>query len=266
MAEFAAKNRDYFNNEAAQYNGKFEKTIQAIMEEIQQRLDWIGVDWASDTSSSDGESSAAASSAAKPSSEKKTVRLLDYACGTGLVSRALAPYLTQSIGVDVSENMVQVYNTGAENQGIPTSEMRAIAGDLLDPANADPESLSSPELYDFDIAAVGLGFHHFEDPGFAAKQLSKRLKSGGVLFIIDFLPHAGHGHGHGHGGKEAHGAVHTVKHLGFSEQDVKTMFEEAGCGEGFEYVVVGKGIVFRKQDGEREEMKRSVFMARGRKA
>jgi hypothetical protein len=45
------------------------------------RRDWIGIDWAEDESESEATTSA---SSAKP---KKTVRLLDYACGTGLVSR-----------------------------------------------------------------------------------------------------------------------------------------------------------------------------------
>jgi hypothetical protein len=61
------------------YNNKFSKTIQQIIEEIQARKDWIGVDWAEDESDSEDDSSSA--------KYTKTVRLLDYACGTGLVSR-----------------------------------------------------------------------------------------------------------------------------------------------------------------------------------
>ena len=61
------------------YNTKFSKTIQQIIEEIQARKDWIGVDWAEDESDSEDDSSST-----KPT---KMVRLLDYACGTGLVSR-----------------------------------------------------------------------------------------------------------------------------------------------------------------------------------
>lgn len=59
-----------------------------IMKEIQDRRDWIGVDWVPD--SSDEEEAAESSS---KTTEKKTIRLLDYACGTGLVSRVCHPSL-----------------------------------------------------------------------------------------------------------------------------------------------------------------------------
>ena len=52
--------------------------IQQIIDEIQKHHEWLGVDWAEESDSENEVSSA---------SPKKTVRLLDYACGTGLVSR-----------------------------------------------------------------------------------------------------------------------------------------------------------------------------------
>lgn len=173
---------------------------------------------------------------------------------TNTTIQALAPYITQSIGIDVSEGMVSEYNKSAENQGVLASEMHAHIGNLLNPADANPASLSSQEFFNFDIAAVGLGFHHFDDPTLAAKRLAERLKTGGALFIVDFLPH-----GQLHAG---HKAKDTVKHLGFAEEEVRRMFTEAGVGGGFEYVVVGKGIVFTH---EGQQMRRSLFMARGTK-
>jgi SAM-dependent methyltransferase len=189
--------------------------------------------------------------------------------------------------------MVSEYNTGALNQGIPADEMRAVVGNLID-ASPSPE-LDGEEYFGFDVAAVGLGFHHFTDPGRAASRLAERLREGGTLFIVDFLPHThwggGHGHGHGHGGgghehvhgeRNAKGKGHDhgkaegetteedkkeiekrgVTHMGFSEQEARTIFENAGVGKDFEYVVLGKGIVFSK---EGREMRREVFIARGRK-
>lgn len=166
--------------------------------------------------------------------------------------------MTQSIGIDISESMANEYNAGARNQGIPESEMRAVIGNLIS-QDADPSpSVSGPEFHNFDIAAVGLGFHHFASPALAAKRLAERLKPGGVLLIIDFLPH-GHDHSLDHEEMKKRG----VTHMGFSEEDVKGLFEGAGVGGEFEYVVVGKGIVFKKDGGD---MKREVFMAKGRKS
>lgn len=181
--------------------------------------------------------------------------------------------------------MVAEYNKSVSNQGIDSSEMRAVVGNLI-PSNGEgpSESISGPEFFDFDIAVVGLGFHHFDDPALAAKRLTERLKKGGVLMIIDFLPHAahgGHGHGHGHHGHHHghnHGdekesqrddygkkAIETVTHNGFSEEDVKKMFVDAGAAGGFDYAVIGKGIVFSKVMESGEDMTRTVFMARGSK-
>jgi SAM-dependent methyltransferase len=185
--------------------------------------------------------------------------------------------------------MVAEYNSSALNQGIPPSEMYAVTGNLI--AEQEDKALERKEYFDFDIAAVGLGFHHFAVPALAARRLSERLKKGGVLFIVDFLPHehwdgsahghghGGHGHGHGHGNHEGEGKgkghdkvkdlkeemeKRGVTHMGFSEDDVRTLFEKAGVGEDFEYVVIGKGVVFTKENGD--AMKREVFMARGRKS
>ncbi|TVY80996.1 putative methyltransferase [Lachnellula suecica] len=251
MSSHTETNRSHWNENAASYNNKFEKTILQIISEIQARRDWIGVDWV-DESSDDEDSNFGIKET------PRTVRLLDYACGTGLVSRALAPYVTQCVGIDLSEGMVAEYNKSVANQGITPSEMSAQVGNLLDPSNPSPAALSGPELYEFDISAVGLGFHHFDDPALAAKRLVERLKPGGTLLIIDFQPHE---HMHHH----THAAAKTVTHMGFSEVDVKRMFEEAGVGEGFEYVVVGKGIVFTDKSDESKTVSRKVFMARGSK-
>ncbi|KAH6668221.1 S-adenosyl-L-methionine-dependent methyltransferase [Halenospora varia] len=243
-------NRSHWNEHAATYNSRFEKTIQQIIDEIQARRDWIGVNWVDEASDSE----AAASSSETP---KRTVRLLDYACGTGLVSRALAPYVTQCVGVDLSEGMVAEYNKSVSNQGIPPSEMFATVGNLLDADDSSPASLSGPEFFNFDIACVGLGFHHFDNPTLAARRLAERLKPGGVLLIVDFLPHEHMGHDNP--------AVKTVTHNGFSEEEVQKMFVEAGAGEKFSYVEVGKGIVFTNVKEHGSTMKRSVFFARGSK-
>jgi hypothetical protein len=77
---------DYIPSEnASTYNTKFKKTIEQIINQIQARKDWIGVDWVEDIPE-DGNESGTVNKA-----PRKTVRLLDYACGTGLVSRVRTP-------------------------------------------------------------------------------------------------------------------------------------------------------------------------------
>lgn len=42
------------------------------------------------------------------------------------MSRALAPYVAQLVGVDISPRMVEVYNARANAQGLEPHEMRAV--------------------------------------------------------------------------------------------------------------------------------------------
>ncbi|KAI0403584.1 S-adenosyl-L-methionine-dependent methyltransferase [Xylaria palmicola] len=276
-------NRSIFNEEAASYDDKHRKLNARLTRELQARLDFIGVDWASDEDEDDEDSDAGADDD-DDDKPRRQVRLLDYACGTGMMSRALIPYTTQCIGMDVSEGMVAAYNTAAENQGLSPKEMHAVLGDLA--AETVSDALSSPELFNFDIAVVGGGFHHFGDPALAAKRLVERLRPGGVLLIWDFLPHGAphrhgqhhhHGHhqsghdGHGHGHEHSHGhgdedgkkdgrdVYSSVMHHGFSEAQMREIFAAAGAAANFRLEVVGGGFVIghgklrEEEDEEAEE-------------
>ena len=68
--------------------------------------------------------------------------------------------------------------------------MHAYQGNLCVPDDPAPSAFASPNFFSFDIAAVGLGFHHFDDPTLAAQRLVERLRPGGVLLILDFFSHA----------------------------------------------------------------------------
>ncbi|KAK5656517.1 hypothetical protein OQA88_4494 [Cercophora sp. LCS_1] len=227
------------SNEAASYDSKHEKTLNHILEEIQSRLDFIGADWVDDDSDNED-----------ASAPKKQLRLLDYACGTGIVSRALAPHTTQCVGIDLSDNMVAAYNARAENQGLSVNEMRAYQGNLFD--SVLDARFAGEEFWGFDIAAVGLGFHHFDNPTLSATRLVERLRVGGILLILDFLPHEKM--------DSHHAASHTVTHHGFSEEQIKKVFEDAGAGKDFRLEEVA--VVFNR-GGEGKDMKRRLFLARG---
>jgi len=240
-----SENQEYFNNQAASYDSKHGKTLDRLIEEIRARLGFIGVDWVDDEEDEK-----------KEGAQEKSVRLLDYACGTGVVSRALAPYTTQCVGIDLSENMAATYNARAENQGLTASEMHAYQGNLCDPMDPNPAALAAPEFSNFDIAAVGLGFHHFDDPSLAARRLAERLKTGGVLMILDFLPHDKP--------DASHPAASTITHHGFTHDHIKRIFEEAGVGKDFALDEIAMVFHFSKET--ETEVKRNIFIARGTKA
>ncbi|KAK4188952.1 S-adenosyl-L-methionine-dependent methyltransferase [Podospora australis] len=240
------RNKEYFNKEAASYDSKHEKTLDQMIKEIRARVDFMGVDWVDEDGDDDDEEEE------EDHTPKKVVRLLDYACGTG----ALAPYTTQCVGIDLSENMVATYNARAENQGLSLQEMHAYQGNLCSPSDPDPEAFASPEFRNFDITAVGLGFHHFDDPALAAKRLAERLKPGGVLLILDFFTHGTAEFGH-----EVNA---TITHHGFSEAEIQRIFEEAGVGKDFALDAV-EPMVFHRATESRPEIRRRIFLARGTK-
>ena len=60
----------------------------------------------------------------------------------GQISRALAPYVAQLVGVDISPRMVEVYNARASTQGLEPNEMRAVS------------SLTELQQQRFDLAVV----------------------------------------------------------------------------------------------------------------
>jgi SAM-dependent methyltransferase len=148
------------------------------------------------------------------------------------MTRVFGSHVTKTQGIDISPNMVSTYNTRARDAGLSSDIVSAVIGDLFDKSDPSPSSLSGPEFWNYDLATVGFGFHHFEDVVYAARQLKERLRPGGVLVINDFLEggdlladengemiqgsegkHAVHSHEHGHGHDQGgHGHAHQHDH------------------------------------------------------
>lgn len=95
MESHVELNRAYFDSEATSYDAKHEKATQEIARRIESKLDFIGVPWVEDDDSEgDDEGNADEKS-------QRQVRLLDYACGTGSMSRVSVPFQL-SLAVDAS--------------------------------------------------------------------------------------------------------------------------------------------------------------------
>ncbi|KAF2280352.1 S-adenosyl-L-methionine-dependent methyltransferase [Westerdykella ornata] len=268
-------NRLAFNTFASQYdilpwNQRLTSQIRTALED---RKDWIGARFVSESNSD----------------PNRLVKLIDYACGTGAITKALGPYVNSVKGIDISEQMVERYNAAARNSGLAPEQASAVVGNLCLEQGV-PEELLGEEWNNFDVAAISLGFHHFESPSLALRRLAERLRPGsGVLVIVDFLPtetdgHAekcshGHKHGneahsphHGHGAHHAHGAhhkhhsegpAHSHSQSGFTRESMKQMYTEAGVGADFDFVVLPEPAVLGEAPDAR---KRKLFIAKGRRA
>ncbi|OAA41743.1 Methyltransferase type 12 [Metarhizium rileyi] len=162
------------------------------------------------------------------SSRNEKTKMLDYACGNGVVSRALASRIQTARGIDISSGMAKQYDLVARESSFSHEKMHAIQGDLLDAAATPSPELDSEEYKKFDFAIMSLALHHVDHVDGMIRRLAERLDEGGVLVIVDWVDGSegskraaqmGHTH-HGHG----------ANHMGFKEQDLRERFEKAGLG------------------------------------
>ncbi|KAL8978994.1 MAG: hypothetical protein Q9205_005571 [Flavoplaca limonia] len=212
-----------------------------IINEILARLDWIGIP----TSPEDGSTDC----------EKKTYsyRLLDYACGEGVISRGIFNYIDEAWGIDLSSRMVNTFNLRAAAFDMPKRKrMFAVQGDLLNPDSKKAGGfLKGKEWFGFDAAVMSMALHHVEEPGAAVRILVERLK------------HAQHGHANHEHKQHEHPmpGAHTTTRDGFTKDEMVKMLEEAGCVDvGFVEMEEMSLLEF----GEKRMWKR-LFLAKGLK-
>ncbi|KAH9939571.1 S-adenosyl-L-methionine-dependent methyltransferase [Amylocystis lapponica] len=146
--------------------------------------------------------------------EDETV-LLDFACGTGLLSRELCPHVKAIVGVDVSSASIAQYNVRASNQGLLPEEMHAVCAELRGTAG----ELDGRR---FDLVVCAASYHHLENVAETTRTLAFFLKPGGSLLVIDILQ------------DESRSDLfpaqyhHIVAHPhGFAEAEMRSLFEGA---------------------------------------
>ena len=130
--------------------------------------------------------------------------------------------------------MVAEFNKDAYHNG------QAYVGNLVS-EEEKPSAFESPEFYDFDLATIGLGFHHFSDPTRAASRLAARLKPGGIFMIID----------------------NVSNENGFSRESAEELFCKAGVGRDFQFSIIEKELRIGRGPAAWSQ---KVFIARGSKA
>jgi ubiquinone/menaquinone biosynthesis C-methylase UbiE len=101
-------------------------------------------------------------------------RVLDVACGTGLVSFAAAQAVGPAgsvLGIDISGNMVDAARRRAEERKVPIAFARM-----------DAEELALPDAA-FDVALCSLGLMYMPDPERALREMRRVLRPGGRVVV-----------------------------------------------------------------------------------
>ena len=101
-------------------------------------------------------------------------RLLDVACGPGLVVCAFAPHVREAAGIDVTPAMLDRARRLASEKGLTNVAWRQ--GDVYSLPYGDAS---------FTIVTTRFSFHHFLDPAAVLQQMVRVCAPGGRIVVVD---------------------------------------------------------------------------------
>jgi ubiquinone/menaquinone biosynthesis C-methylase UbiE len=101
-------------------------------------------------------------------------RLLDVACGPGLVVCAFAPHVQAATGIDVTPAMLERARKLAADKGLANVAWRQ--GDVYALPYVDAS---------FTIVTTRFSFHHFLDPAAVLREMVRVCAPGGRIVVVD---------------------------------------------------------------------------------
>ncbi|KAB8135735.1 class I SAM-dependent methyltransferase [Gracilibacillus oryzae] len=140
----------------------------------------------------------------------KSCSLLDYGCGTGLVSLELADLVDSLLLVDSSEQMLEVAKAKIARQKINNADV--LYADFTQEA---------PEIKS-DIIIMSLVLLHIPDTNKILQMLYSILNNGGKLIIIDFDKNDKISHPKVHNGFSQEELTKSLAEAGFQSTEIKT--------------------------------------------
>lgn len=144
------------------------------------------------------------------------MRVLDYGCGTGLLSFPLRDAVGDMLLADTSPGMLEVAAEKIAAHG--AAQMRTAKLDLLtDPLPAEP----------FDLIVTAMTLHHIPDTDRILRVFHDLLKPGGYLCIADLDREDGSFHGievDVHHGFEHDALAGRTSQAGFTDAAFRTVF------------------------------------------
>ncbi len=135
------------------------------------------------------------------------LEVLDFGCGTGLLTLKLQPSIGTITGTDTSPGMLEVLRQKVSDQGLD-----AVASFLLKPG----DSYAIKGSYDLIVSSMTL--HHVQDLASLFGQFREHLRAGGRVALADLDPEDG----------TFHGDTEDVFHLGFERGEIKALLAGAG--------------------------------------
>jgi len=144
---------------------------------------------------------------------RETIRLspemdvLDFGCGTGLLTLRLQPFVRTITGIDTAPGMLAVLEKKVRDQDL--SNVRA---QLVDVEHGEVPAGK------FDSVVSSMTFHHIRDVGPVIGRLAALIRPGGCLAVADLDSDEG----------KFHDSNAGVFHFGFDRCAMMKQFEAAG--------------------------------------
>ena len=141
--------------------------------------------------------------------EGKIGRLIDLGTGSGRMLALLAPRAETALGLDLSQQMLNIARLRGAEAGLDHCELRH--GDIF--ATGLPGGSA-------DLVVVHQVLHYLGDPAAAVSEAGRLVAPGGRLLIVDFAPHA----------LESLREAHQHRRLGFPDDEMTRWLAGAGLG------------------------------------
>ena len=134
-------------------------------------------------------------------------RMVDLGTGAGRMLTLLAPRVEQALGLDLSQQMLNIARNQVAEAGLDRCELRH--GDIFGTRLPDGSA---------DLVVVHQVLHYLADPAAAVREAGRIVADPGKLIIVDFAPH----------GLEFLREQHQHRRLGFSDVEMRRWLGEAG--------------------------------------
>jgi len=133
--------------------------------------------------------------------------ILDFGCGTGLLTFQFLPFVHSIVGVDSSTGMLDIFT-----RKIATLKMNNVKAALMDIDKG--ETLAGR----YNVVVSNMTLHHIKEIKPLFDQFYKITAPNGHLCVADLDPDGGQFHGDNTG----------VFHFGFNRETLRDVFSEAG--------------------------------------
>ncbi|WP_336978237.1 metalloregulator ArsR/SmtB family transcription factor [Brevundimonas nasdae] len=134
-------------------------------------------------------------------------RVVDLGTGSGRMLTLFGKKAKMSVGLDLSQNMLNIARTNVTKAGVEQVELRH--GDIF--ATRLPAASA-------DLVIVHQVLHYLSDPSAAVAEAARLVSPGGRLVIIDFAPHD----------FEHMREAHQHRRLGFADSEINGWLIDGG--------------------------------------